>query len=171
MESEHFDGIKDSNEFFISNMCKSNYFAYCSLIFKHYSKHKNIIENSYKMKGNGNPLLCIVKQHHCNLEWLDLVLFKLIDEIKINVEILNECYYICKYDKKNDVFANMIIKYGKDTNQEIDAKAAMTKFETNAKNKVSNNSGGFKFNLMGASMISPVANVPVSNWKAPTSMF
>ena len=72
-------------------------------------------------------ILQVLQNTNCDEKLLNLVLFntyaidmKNNNDFKIDIDILNQAYQICKYKKENDNLAEIILQYGNDTDQNID---------------------------------------------------
>ena len=102
-----------------------------SLIVEHSSKNKDYIINTLNNDGgeyNKHGLFVLTSYGHCSKKWLNLILFKILenipsDQVKIDKTALIKSYlylqHISNGAESHLSMADMIAKYAKMTDQEI----------------------------------------------------
>lgn len=96
--------------------CRWNEYNYLSLVIKYASKHEILIANTINYVGLfGSPLISLLNSHlhHCNQDWLNLVLNKTFEatpnkKATVNQETLKEALAMCKRNGKS---AQIISQY------------------------------------------------------------
>ena len=137
MESQYFYGLSqiDYSEAIISSLCSKDCYYYLYLILKYSFKNEICIINgiNYKALFDNEPLIKLIKSKHCNIKWLNLLLFNINydtnDDNNININNINKKYKInqktltiAKLYTKNRLnnikWENIIIEYENLINQE-----------------------------------------------------
>lgn len=76
MSNNRFQGLSQVMycEFFLHNIIKSNFKEYLEVIAKYFEKNRRMIKNGISNESQGNIFEHLLKQDHCSIDWLNLLL-------------------------------------------------------------------------------------------------
>ena len=133
MKNEYLQGVgkvkgKNLVPRIINLYISGNHYEPLRLIIKYGQKNKEVLTEglNYIDENGETPLIVLLKQKHCSNEWLNLLLFSILEaipekELKIDEKTLEKAYNMCKYEIKNQEWAQLILKYSKQVQQDIPA--------------------------------------------------